>query len=413
MVVHGRHGEVDLRRPVRRVPPVRTPYPLEPLDQVPPARVVVGVGVGIEAALEVRHDEHPPCEDEQRRSSCLGEAGRERVDVGRADPGDRGQPAGSAREASEQHGDALGRERVCRLPQEPGEGGVELAVVHGVAELVEHRLGPPLVGLDVAQDAHVALAVDVDAERVLALPLARVEVAPGEHGPRVEADAVVAAHGEGLDVGVLEEGVEVDGAADRRVLEIGGLAAEPLGERGVEARLPFAERCRGRLLHLVEGGEQSPLVELAGGQREGEVVAVAEPARRLVPETGELANAVGDLGADLLRRLPCRPPRRRVVARAQHIGDRVVVDPPAVDLAAEGVERRLDLDLELDDVPAKFGVDLVRSERVVEHVELAGHERVELVRLPARRFDGAERVRVAQQLASLQLDALPALRRFR
>ncbi len=268
-----------------------------------------------------------------------------------------------------------------------------------------------------------ALAVDVDAERVLALPLARVEVAPGEHRPRVEADAVVAAHGEGLDVGVLEEGVEVDGAADRRVLEegvvevprpeIGGLAAEPLGERGVEARLPFAERCRGRLLHLVEGGEQPPLVELAGGQREGEVVAVAEPARRLVPETGELANAIGDLGADLLRRVPRRPPRRRVVARAQHIGDRVVVDPPAVDLAAEGVERRLDLDLELDDVSAKFGVDLVRSKRVVEHVELAGDERVELVRLPARRFDGAERVRVAQQLASLQLDALPALRRFR
>ncbi len=31
----------------------------------------------------------------------------------------------------------------------------------------------------------------------------------------------------------------------------------------------------------------------------------------------------------------------------------------------------------------------------------------------ARRFDGSERVRVAQQLASLQLDALPALRRVR
>jgi len=62
---------------------------------------------------------------------------------------------------------------------------------------------------------------------------------------------------------------------------------------------------------------------------------------------------------------------------------------------------------------AKLGVDLVRSERVVEHVELAGEERVELVRLPARRFDGSERVRVAQQFSSLELDALPALRRFR
>ena len=48
----------------------------------------------------------------------------------------------------------------------------------------------------------------------------------------------------------------------------------------------------------------------------------------------------------------------------------------------------------------------------MEHVELAGDERVELVRLPARCFDGSERVRVAQQLASLKFDALPALRRF-
>ena len=80
---------------------------------------------------------------------------------------------GIARQSPEQHGDALGRERVGGLAQQPGQRVVELAVVHGVAELVQHRLGPPLVGLDVAQDAHVTLAVDVDAEGVLALSFAR------------------------------------------------------------------------------------------------------------------------------------------------------------------------------------------------------------------------------------------------
>ena len=51
-------------------------------------------------------------------------------------------------------------------------------------------------------------------------------------------------------------------------------------------------------------------------------------------------------------------------------------------------------------------------EGVAEHVELAGDERVELVRLPAGRFDGPEGVRIAQQLAALELDAFPPFGRF-
>src|SRR5262249_25480905 len=72
----------------------------------------------------------------------------------------------------------------------------------------------------------------------------------------------------------------------------------------------------------------------------------------------------------------------------------------------------LDLDLQLDDPPAQLGIDLVRHEGVVQDLELAGDERLELVGLPARRFDCPERVGVAEQLASLQLDALPARRRL-
>ncbi len=194
--------------------------------------------------------------------------------------------------------------------------------------------------------------------------------------------------------------------------EVGGIAAEPLGEGGVEARLPLVEGGRGRLVDFVECGEQSSAVELAGGEGESEVVAVAEAASRFVPESSELAHAVGDLVADLLRRFPCCSARRGVVARAQHVGDGVVVDALAVDLAAERVERRLDLDLELDDAAAKLGVDLVRGEGVVEHVELAGDERLELVRLRPGRLDRSEGIRVAQQLAPFQLDSFPTIGRL-
>ena len=82
----------------------------------------------------------------------------------------------------------------CAAPRTShGRRVVALAVVDGVAELVEHRVHPPLAGLDVAQHAHVAGAVDVDAERVLALALAGVEVAVVEHRADVEPEAVVGA----------------------------------------------------------------------------------------------------------------------------------------------------------------------------------------------------------------------------
>ncbi len=76
-------------------------------------RVEVGVGIGVEAALEVRHHEHPAGEHEQRGAPCLRERGRERVDVGvRRSPATSASQRGIAREPAEQHRDALGGERV-------------------------------------------------------------------------------------------------------------------------------------------------------------------------------------------------------------------------------------------------------------------------------------------------------------
>ena len=111
-----------------------------------------------------------------------------------------------------------------------------------------------------------------------------------------------------------EERVEVDRAVGRRLLEerigvvpraqLGDRAAEPRCEPLVEPRLPAREGLGGRAIGLGERLDELPLVELVGREREREPVAVPEPARRLVPQSGELADVVGDLGADGLRRLP-------------------------------------------------------------------------------------------------------------
>ncbi len=210
----------------------------------------------------------------------------------------------------------------CAAPRTShGRVRVALAVVDRVAELVEHRVHPPLARLDVAEHAHVARAVDVDAERVLALALARVQVAVVEHRADVETEAVVGADGERLEVGVGEEVVDGDRALGRRGLEerVVVVPGAQVGDRDSRSAsrvarrrlLPLGERRRGGAVDVVERGEEAVFVELAGGEREGEVVAGAERLRGLVAEPGELADPVGDLGTDLLRRLPRGAPRSR------------------------------------------------------------------------------------------------------
>ncbi len=115
---------------------------------------------------------------------------------------------------------------------------------------------------------------------------------------------------------------------------------------------------------------------------------------------------------NLLSRFPRRAPFAGVVARAQHLGDGVVIDAAPVHLPAERVERGLDRDFELDKPLAQVGRYLVRGEGVVEHVELARDQRVEPVGLPASGRDRRERVRIAEQLATFELEPFASRRGF-
>ena len=223
--------------------------------------------------------------------------------------------------------------------------------------------------------------VDVDAERVLALAVAREEVAAVDHGARLEPDAVVGASRDLDQVGVLEERVEVDATLGRNLLEerVGVVprrelvdgAAEAGREPLVELRLPARERLGRRAVGLVERGHQLVLVHLRRRDREREPVPVAERVRGGIAEPRELADILGDRGSDRLRRLPGRAPLVDVVAVAQDLADLVVVDAPAVDLAAVLREAHLDRCLELDDPRAELDRRLLGQEDVVEQIEPA------------------------------------------
>ena len=93
--------------------------------------------------------------------------------------------------------------------------------------------------------------------------------------------------GERLEVGVGEEVVDRDRAGGRRASgRTGRRGATGAGRRrrqpnrvasaSSSSRLPRRERLGGRAVDVGERGEQAVLVELAGGEREREVVAVAE-----------------------------------------------------------------------------------------------------------------------------------------
>jgi hypothetical protein len=137
------------------------------------------------------------------------------------------------------------------------------------------------------------------------------------------------------------------------------------------------------------------------------VVAEAEGTGRLVPQAGELTDPIGDLGPDLLGGLPCRPALGGVVAGPEDLEDLVVVDPAAVDGAAEVVEHRLDARLELDDRPAQVVGHLMRDERVVQERELPVEQRVG-GRLASRGAELGEQGRVGEQLPPGELGVGPA-----
>ena len=230
------------------------------------------------------------------------------------------------------------------VTQHPRQGRVDATVERGMAELVEHRVLPALAGHDIGEQTHVARAIDVDAERVLAFPLAREEITALEHRMRLEPDAVEGQLGEGDGVTGGEQGVDVDATLDRYVLEervgvvprreLGDRASEPGRQPIVDASLPACERLAGGAVDLGQRRKEPLLVHLGSGEGEGEPVAVANGTRCLVPEARKHAHVVRDSGTDRLRGFPRLATPVDIVALAENPQDLVVVDPPAGDDSA-------------------------------------------------------------------------------
>ena len=330
VVVDGRDGDVDLRGPVGCAAPVGRRDSLVARDELPPERVEIAVGVRVEPALERVHHEHPAGEDEQLDRSC---GARPRLELGsfaRAQAEDVLEPIAPPGQRAEQDRGRLGRDEVRRA-EEPRQVVPEAEVVDAVPELVEHRVCRLVGRHEVREHADVAPAVDVDAERVLVLAVAGVDVAARDDALRLEADALDRPLRKGDDVRSLEVRIEIDGSVRRRLLEerVGVVPGPEVGRRApetrrqtlVEDRLPARERLGGRAVGLGERVCQPALVELVGREGQRVPVPMAERPRRLVAQARNLAHVVGHGGADGLRRLPRLSALRRVVAPAEDLLD--------------------------------------------------------------------------------------------
>jgi hypothetical protein len=202
-----------------------------------------------------------------------------------------------------------------------------VVVVDGVADLVEEHVQPLLARGQVGQHPDVAAPVDVQAEGVLVLARARVQVGAVQQVPGLQAHAVV-----------------------------GG------AEAPVELGLDGQERLAGGRLDLLEGPVQPGLVDVAGGQGEGEPVAVAAAPGDPVAQLDQGEHVVGDHGPDLLAGLPGGPPLVRVAGVGQDPLELVVGDLAVPDAAADGREGVLDPGLEGDQLgPVGLGIWLASS----------------------------------------------------
>ena len=200
------------------------------------------------------------------------------------------------------------------------------------------------VGTTFARIRTSPAAVDVDAEGMLVLAVARVQVASLDDPVDVEPDTRHRATRQPDDVLALEERVEIDGPVRRRLLEerirvvpraqVSRRAAEPRSESLVERTFPAPERRGGDAIGLGERARELALVELVGRQGEGEPVAVAETARGLVAQARELADIVGNDRAHGLGRLPGLAALDRVVALAKDALDLGIADLRAIHDAA-------------------------------------------------------------------------------
>ncbi len=209
---------MDLRRPIGRAAVVRRRDSLVALDELPPQRVQISVRIGVERTLERVHHEHPAREHEQLRGTRAQQTALELGALVGAQPEDLLEPVAPPGECSEEERRGLGCDEMGR-PQEPGQLRPDPEVVDAVAELVEHRVHRVVRRHDVRQDPDVAGAVDVDAERVLVLAVARVQVASLDDPVDLEPDTRHRATRQPDDVLALEERVEIDGPVRRRLLE--------------------------------------------------------------------------------------------------------------------------------------------------------------------------------------------------
>ena len=184
-------------------------------------------------------------------------------------------------------------------------------------------------------------------------------------------------------------------------------APEPLGESVVERALPAGEGLSRDAVGLRERRQELRLVELVDREREREPVALPEAARRLVPESRELADVVRDSGADRLRGLPRLAPLAGVVALAEEPLDLVVVDLLPADDRSVAREARLDRGLELDDAGAEGVGNLVREHQGVQELEAPRRARVAVRVAAARVFDPREELAIGERIrvGELGLDA--------
>ncbi len=371
---------MDLGRPVRLVPVGRAIQELQPLDEIPPHRVQVGaVGVVVERLLEVVDDKSPAGKDEPVRPAPGGEP----LAVGSVH-GEAGKPLEPFRlggHGAHHEGDGLGGAGVGDGAQEVGEPRVYVAVVDGVAELVEHGVHPVGVGPDVGQHPHVVwvLPADREAEGVLVLAGPAVQVAPGNHAPHVQAEAVVGPAGQLRQVAFPEVAVQVEPFVVRGLLEKGipevpgqdGLDAETLLEPLVEVVLEVPKRRVGGGLESGHDPVQLPGVDLLQGQGPVEVVGVPGFAGEPVAQAGELAHGALDLPAHGLGGLPRLAALRPVVRETEDVPDLVLPDLLAADDAPVVAVGGVCLRLELLDTVEGLPVALQRGERQVEHLDLA------------------------------------------
>ena len=314
VVVAGIEGDVDLGGPVGFVAPGGHLQQLVFFHEFPPAAVQVLAGVLVHALFETEHHLGPAAEDHLLQAQGLAHGPGDAFAFGGADARHGAQPGRRRGEAPEEVGHGLGGERMGGVAQGPGQRAVVELGVDRVAELVQQRVHPVGIGLDAAQDAHVAGAVDVAGKSVLVLARLFEQVAALDDVVDVQAHAVEVRFGQGDQVLVLVIGVEVHRVDDRRLLEEAVLVVPGLellfgdaaarGQEGVDVVFQGGEAAAGQFVQFIEKGFDLLRVLLAQLQLHLLEIGESQLPGGGVAQAHQLQDVGGDQAADLLARFP-------------------------------------------------------------------------------------------------------------